>query len=243
MVKYMDADQPIYALQARGLDGKEEPFDRIEDMAAHYISEILRSNPDGPYCLAGYSLGGIIAWEMAKQLKEQGREVLMLSLFDAVAKDEWSVGGKTGGFAKKMKKAGYNLSLLFKNPVNAIEYKSHVLRMQFEHKKGKLRTAFRNADTNEIEEGYIPFGSKVYDKSIEAYDKYIVQPLDIQVDLFKAKEQMFYLNDPVHYGWDKFALGGVVTHEVPGNHLTLFDEPHGKELAVVMEQRVDVLAG
>ncbi len=238
MVRYMDADQPIYALQAVGLNGDQEPLDRIEDMAAHYISEILRSNPTGPYCLAGYSLGGIIAWEMAKQLKEQGREVLMLSLFDAVAKDEWSASGSQSGFSKKIRKAGYNLSLLLKNPVHAIEYKTHVLKMQLEQKKGKLRTAFMNAHTNEIEEGYIPYGSKVYEKSLEAYAKYELKPMDIQVDLFKAKEQMFYLNDPEHYGWDNFAFGGVITHEISGNHLTLFDEPHGKEVAVVMEARM-----
>ena len=239
MVKYMDADQPIYALQARGLNGDQEPLDRIEDMATHYISEILRSNPDGPFCLAGYSLGGIIAWEMAKQLKEQGREVLMLSLFDAVAKNEWSAGGLSSGFSKKLKKAGYNLSLMVKNPLNAFEYKTHVLKMQFEQKKGKLKTAFRNNKTNEIEEGYIPYGSTVYEKSIEAYENYSLQALDIQVDLFKAKEQMFYLHDPVHYGWDKFALGGVVTHEIEGNHLTLFDEPHGKQVAEVMKKRMN----
>ncbi len=239
MVKHMDADQPIYALQAVGLNGDREPLDRIEDMAAHYISEILRSNPTGPYCLAGYSLGGIIAWEMAGQLKQMGKEVLMLSMFDAVAKDEWSASGGNGGFSRKIKKAGYNLSLLLKNPVHAIEYKTHVLKMQFEQKKGKLRTAFLNAKTNEIEEGYIPYGSKVYEKSLEAYGKYELKPLDIQVDLFKAKEQMFYLNDPVHYGWDNFALGGIVTHDISGNHLTLFDDPHGKQVAEVMQERLN----
>ncbi|MBK8563870.1 MAG: amino acid adenylation domain-containing protein [Saprospiraceae bacterium] len=238
MVKYMENDQPIYALQAVGLNGDREPLDRIEDMAAHYVSEILRSNPTGSYCLAGYSLGGIIAWEMAKQLMQMGKEVLMLSLFDAVAKNEWSSSGSQGGFSKKMRKAGYNLSLLLKNPVHAIEYKTHVLKMQFEQKKGKLRTAFLNAKTNEIEEGYIPYGSKVYEKSLEAYGKYELTPLDIKVDLFKAKEQMFYLNDPIHYGWDNFALGGVVTHEISGNHLTLFDEPHGKQVAEVMQNRI-----
>ncbi len=238
MVKYMDADQPIYALQAKGLNGDEEPLDSIEDMAAHYISEILRSNPDGPYSLAGYSLGGIIAWEMAKQLKAMGKEVLMLSLFDAVAKGEWNGHGTKGGFNKKMKKIGYNISLLMKDPAKTFEYKSHVLKMQLGQKKGRLLTAFRNNKTNEIEEGYIPYGSKVYDKSIEAYEKYELQPLDIQVDLFKAKEQMFYLNDPVHYGWDKFALAGVVCHNIEGNHLTLFDEDHGKEVAAVMQERM-----
>ncbi|MCF8246999.1 MAG: amino acid adenylation domain-containing protein [Saprospiraceae bacterium] len=239
MVKYMDGDQPIFALQARGLNGEEEPLDRIEDMAAHYISEMMRQNPTGPYCLAGYSLGGIIAWEMAKQLKAMGKEVHMLSLFDAVAKDEWTGSGAVGGFNKKMKKIGYNLSLLMKDPAKTFEYKTHVLKMQFEQKKGRLRTAFRNSETNEIEEGYIPYGSKVYDKSIEAYQKYVLQPLDVQVDLFKAKEQMFYLHDPVNYGWDKFALGGVITHDIGGNHLTLFDEPHGRQVAEVMKQRME----
>jgi thioesterase domain-containing protein/acyl carrier protein len=243
MVKYMDADQPIYALQARGLNGDEEPLDRIEDMAAHYISEILQQDPDGPYCLAGYSLGGIIAWEMAKQLKAMGKSVLMLSLFDAVAKDEWTNGGSASGFNKKLKKIGYNLSLLMRDPAKALEYKTHVLKMQLEQKKGRLRTAFRNNKTNEIEEGYIPYGSKVYDKSIEAYEKYVLQPLDIEVDLFKAKEQMFYLNDPEYYGWDKFALGGVITHEIGGNHLTLFDEPNGKAVAKAMKHRMKDVAG
>ncbi len=239
MVKYMDPNQPIYALQARGLNGDVEPLDRIEDMAAHYISEILRSNPDGPYSLAGYSLGGIIAWEMARQLMAMGKDVLMLSLFDAVAKDEWT-GSTSGGFLnKKIKKLGYNLSLLMKDPAKTFEYKTHVLKMQFEHRKGKLRMAFRNDKTNEIEEGYLPYGSKVYEKSLEAYDQYLLQPLDIQVDLFKAKEQMFYLNDPVNYGWDKFALGGVITHDIEGNHLTLFDEPHGKQVAGIMQMRME----
>ncbi len=242
MVKYMDADQPIYALQARGLNGDVEPLDRIEDMAAHYISEILRSNPDGEYCLAGYSLGGIIAWEMAKQLKAMGKEVLMLSLFDAVAKNEWASNGTSGGINKKLKKIGYNLSLLMKDPAKTFEYKTHVLKMQFEHKKGKLKTAFRNNQTNQIEEGYMPYGSKVYEKSLEAYEKYVLQPLDIQVDLFKAKEQMFYLNDPVNYGWDKLALGGVVTHDIEGNHLTLFDEPHGRQIAEVMKRRMEAVS-
>jgi thioesterase domain-containing protein len=168
-----------------------------------------------------------------------GKEVLMLSMFDAVAKDEWSASGSHGGLSRKIRKAGYNLSLLLKNPVHAIEYKTHVLKMQFEQKKGKLRTAFLNAKTNEIEEGYIPFGSKVYEKSLEAYGKYELKPLDIKVDLFKAKEQMFYLNDPLHYGWDNYALGGVVTHDISGNHLTLFDDPHGKQVALVMQERLN----
>ena len=239
LVKYLDADQPIYALQARGLNGDVPPLDRIEDMAAHYIREMRVLNPDGPYCLAGYSLGGLIAWEMAKQLLEMGKEVPMLSLFDAVAKYEWAGEGTSGKWMKKLRKTGYNLSLMLKDPAAAIGYKSNVLKMQFQHLKGKMRTAYRNNQTNEIEEGYLPFGKEVYEKSMEAYEKYELKPLDIQVDLFKAKEQMFYLHDPVYYGWDQFALRGVKVHEIDGNHLTLFDDPHGKQVAEVMKIRLE----
>ncbi|MCB0517420.1 MAG: amino acid adenylation domain-containing protein [Lewinellaceae bacterium] len=238
LVKYLDDDQPIFALQARGLNGDEEPLDRIEEMAAHYIREMLAQNQEGPYCLAGYSLGGLIAWEMAKQLQEMGKEVPLLSLFDAVAKYEWAGDGGSAKWKKLFKKAGFNLSLMLRDPAAAVEYKKHVLKMNFQHQKGKLRIAYRNNATHEIEEGYLPYGSEVYEKSLEAYDKYELQPLDIQVDLFKAKEQMFYLHDPEFYGWDKFAKRGVVVHEIEGNHLTLFDEPNGKAVAAILEKRL-----
>jgi amino acid adenylation domain-containing protein len=238
LVKYLDEDQPIYALQAKGLNGGEEPLDRIEDMAAHYIAEMRAQNPSGPYNLAGYSLGGLIAWEMAKQLQGMGQEVPVLALFDAVAKYEWAGEGNSGKWKKKLKKAGYNLSLMVKDPAKAIEYKSHVVKMQWQHITGKLRTAYRNSETNEIEEGYLPYGKQVYEKSLEAYEKYELMPLDVHVDLFKAKEQMFYLADPVYYGWDKFARQGVTVHEIEGNHLTLFDEIHGREVASALQQRL-----
>src|SRR5690606_6800186 len=69
LAKYMDKNQPIYALQALGLDGrKEKLLYTMEDLAQHYISEILESNPTGPYILGGYSFGGLLAYEMARQL-------------------------------------------------------------------------------------------------------------------------------------------------------------------------------
>ena len=238
MVKYLSDDQPIYALQAKGLNEGEEALDCIEDMAAHYLREIKSQNPHGPYCLAGYSLGGLIAWEMASQLQAEGKEVPLLALFDAVAKYEWAGKGGNSGLKKKFKKLGYNMSLLLKDPAKTIEYKSSVLKMQFQHLKGKLSMAYRNNETNEIEEGYLPYGKEVYEKSLQAYEKYVLKPLQIHVDLFKAKEQMFYLHDPEHYGWDQFALHGLTIHQIEGNHLTLFDVPHGQQVAEALGQRL-----
>jgi aspartate racemase len=78
----LGSDQPVYGLQARGLDGKVAPHTRLEDMAAHYIAQIKMVQPEGPYYLAGLSGGGNVALEMAQQLNAQGQKVALLALFD-----------------------------------------------------------------------------------------------------------------------------------------------------------------
>jgi aspartate racemase len=83
---YLDSDQPIYGLQARGLDGSDCPqINQLGDLAADYIQEIRRIQPQGPYFLAGLSNGGMIALDMAQQLLTQGEQVALLALFDTDA--------------------------------------------------------------------------------------------------------------------------------------------------------------
>ena len=82
LARYLGPDQPIYGLQPQGLDGKQGPLTRIEDMAARYIKEIQVIQPEGPYFLAGYCMGGTIAFEMAQQLSGQGQRVDLLALLD-----------------------------------------------------------------------------------------------------------------------------------------------------------------
>ena len=77
LAKLLGDDQPFYGLQARGLDGKEKPFMRVEDMAAHYIEEIRRVQPRGPYLIGGTCTGGLAAYEIAQQLTAQGEEVIL----------------------------------------------------------------------------------------------------------------------------------------------------------------------
>ena len=75
-------DQPFFALQARGVDGTTELHRSIEDMARAYVEEIRALRPHGPYFLAGYSGGGVVAFEMAQQLEALGEEVPLLVFFD-----------------------------------------------------------------------------------------------------------------------------------------------------------------
>jgi thioesterase domain-containing protein len=78
----LSGDRPMYGLQAQGLDAGQEPHDRIETMAAWYVKEIRDVQPQGPYLLGGWSLGGLIALEAAQQLLVAGQVVTRLAMFD-----------------------------------------------------------------------------------------------------------------------------------------------------------------
>ncbi|BCK69560.1 hypothetical protein Srufu_035130 [Streptomyces libani subsp. rufus] len=79
----LSPDHPVYALQSRGLDGTEEPARSLDEMAEDYIREIRRVQPEGPYHLLGWSLGGIMAHAVATALQAQGQEVALLAVLDA----------------------------------------------------------------------------------------------------------------------------------------------------------------
>jgi thioesterase domain-containing protein len=80
--EHLGPDQPFYGLQSRGLAAGDEPLASIEEMAAAYRSEMTRLTP-GPYYLGGWSLGGVVAFELARQLAEAGSEVALLAIVDS----------------------------------------------------------------------------------------------------------------------------------------------------------------
>ena len=85
LAKRMKPDFPFYGLQSQGLDGKSDLLTTIENMAAHYLKEIREVQPSGPYHLGGFSMGGLVAYEMAQQLVAAGEEVGLVVLFDTYA--------------------------------------------------------------------------------------------------------------------------------------------------------------
>jgi thioesterase domain-containing protein len=79
----LDAEQPVYGLRSRGIERGEKPNWTVEEMARDYLAAIREVQPSGPYRLGGWSLGGVIAWEMARQLAAAGETVERLVLIDA----------------------------------------------------------------------------------------------------------------------------------------------------------------
>jgi amino acid adenylation domain-containing protein len=83
IVQRLPAGRPVYGLQSVGLDGRRLPHRTIEQMAREYVGEIRRLQPRGPYLLAGLCFGGVVAYEMGRQLAEAGEEASLLALIDA----------------------------------------------------------------------------------------------------------------------------------------------------------------
>lgn len=233
----MDTEQPVYGLQAKGLNGIDEPLDVMEEIAANYISEILAQNPQGPYALAGYSLGGTIAYEMAHQLKEMGKDVKMLAVFDTYA-DQTDIHDP---FVKRtynrvrlfFMKFFNSFVLLADDPKRTIEYKSTVIKRRIIRLYWKLK----GSDQKHI--GFFDYDNEIDEASAKAKRNYFQKPLDIAVDLFRAKKRTFYMDDYDFMGWRKFALKGVNVHDIPGEHNTIFAPPNDKEFAVVLQSCLD----
>ena len=88
MVKHMDDDQPVYAVQPKGLDPKQEPHHSIQEMAQYYLDVIREVQPHGPYRLLGLCFSGMVAYEMAVLLQDMGEEVEFLGMVNNYAPPE-----------------------------------------------------------------------------------------------------------------------------------------------------------
>ncbi|WP_324672446.1 amino acid adenylation domain-containing protein [Hymenobacter sp. GOD-10R] len=234
LAKNMDPDQPVYGLQAKGLNGIDEPLGTIEEIAAHYIAAISATNPDGPYALAGYSFGGVIAYEMASQLVKAGKVVKSLIMFDTYAYQAYSAKpGKAKRRAKVkylLQKTAYTFVLLAKRPGRTLFYKADTVKRMFLRpyltlKHGKERQY-------EILNGH-PYQLAV--KNNLAEQAYELTPQPLAIDLFRVDTPTYYMHDTEFLGWKNLALKGVNIHQVQGEHGCIFDAPNDQKIAETLQ--------
>jgi thioesterase domain-containing protein len=85
--RLLSEDRPFIGFMHQGEDGMGLAHQSIKSIARHYVNELLEARPDGPFILAGFSMGGVVAYEMTKRLRALGKEVPLLILFDARGPD------------------------------------------------------------------------------------------------------------------------------------------------------------
>jgi amino acid adenylation domain-containing protein len=206
LARHLGPDQPVYGLQAQGMSGKHPCHSRVEDMAAHYLTEIRRLQPHGPYYMGGYSLGGSVALEMARQLRAEGEEIGIVALLDT--------------FASRYQSKG---QLLVKFLALAPREKLYHVR-----RKGRL---LGKSLRKTVEMARLPRVLKeVRQACSQAARQYVAQPYLGQLTLFHAEERSLSSENP-YETWKTLALGGLEVHEVPGGHGSIIDEPAVRSVA------------
>lgn len=241
----MESDRPIYAVQAKGLDGEHTLNTSIEDMANQYITEIKKVQPYGPYNLLGFSLGGFIAYEMSLILLKNKENVDFLGVIDSIT----------------------DITKHNRNPINKLFYKSYKLIAKpifvfwlflcepFEDKKTFLKNKYDNllltikyySKKSKIDS----FDLKQTDSNVPVYlDKnlkfrlmaalqnYVLKENNIELNLFKAEKSSFFVMDRKAYGWNKYAKKGVKIHLIPGDHTHIFAPPNDKIFAKKLDEQL-----
>jgi thioesterase domain-containing protein/acyl carrier protein len=224
LARLLPEGRPVYGLQAQGIDGVLPPHASVEEMAGHYVQAICRQQKRGPYLICGWSSGGIIAFEVARQIEAQGEVVAMLALIDAGVADpgEDSFGesdllpmlmlmfpGESEEEIQRLRKAGSDEQLAW-----------------FQERAELARLLVAGAGVGHAQNVY-----QVFQANMEAITRYHPKPFRGKITLFRAAEHATPMHKDPYLGWGRWAKNGVEVYEVPGNHVTMFRPPTIEALA------------
>jgi acyl transferase domain-containing protein/thioesterase domain-containing protein len=234
LARCLDPEQPFYGLQAKGLDGKNEPFTQVEEMAASYIEAMCAVQPEGPYLLGGWSMGGIVAFEMAIQLQRRGHEVALLAVIDSALpnyinksyQDKFDEILTLKYFALTLGSSiGKNLSVSY----DTLKHLSRDEQMNYILEQAKMNAII----PSDVGLTQIRPLIKVFTANVQAVLKYVPQFYPKQVILFLAQDMLKELSD-LHdpkLGWNDLTAKPVEIYTIPGNHYTMMAKPYVQNLA------------
>ena len=238
LVSHLDAEQPVYGLQAIGLDGTMELPGSMEEIAQFYNEEIIKHDPSGPYLIAGYSFGGYIAFEMVRQLQAMGKEVRLLAMFDTNLQEPAHQRPFLEKFNIKMirqfKKLGFRLSTLFTQPLATLDYLKNDYTIEFKLFLNRIGI-IKDYHPEDLPDYMQDIAGELY----SAFHNYKVKPNHVKIDLFKAGTRLYYIDNPEYLGWKEYALDGVKIYNVPGDHKDMFGSDNSKIFAGVLQTRLN----
>jgi thioesterase domain-containing protein len=243
LARHLGADQTFYGLQARGLDGKQPPFRKMETMAARYLEEVQRIQPHEPYLLGGYSLGGIIAFEMAQQLYARGYRQIHIMILDEEAPVE------SPPLSRSALNVARNLPHWFLHHVARrpeSELRESIRRNLFKLAR-RVRRAVKGGkdsspkayevglagvlDIKQLPEAHRKVSAALY----EALVNYTPQVYPGSLTLFRTRAQPLVNVFGLDKGWKRAVAGEVEVKIVQGNHLDMYEGPNARTLAREIE--------
>jgi amino acid adenylation domain-containing protein len=216
--------QPIYGLQARGVDGKTDPLTQVEEMATLYIDALRVLQPQGPYFLGGSSFGGVLAFEMAQQLHALGEQIALLAMIDTPILDQMPVK-----LEKDVEILAYMLQVGGNVPVSLEELQKleadEQIRYFFEE-QGKIENQMLfDLDINQLRHFFKMF--KVNSQAMWDYQPRIYPG---KITFFSAQEKDAYNAKRPEQAWQLLA-NEIEVIDVPGNHITMNALPHVQVIA------------
>ncbi len=225
LARYLGPSQPFYALQCVGLDGRQQPLIRIEDIVDRYLPEIRAVQPHGPYYIAGFSFGGRVAYVLAQRLREAGEDVALLAMLDTYAAAGEDLLGLWPALRLRMREMqrlspralpGY-VTQRARNTLRVMAMRSPPALY------GLMRRRFGD-DTPTVPHSLRLSPLEAHAMANRAFKP---APYDGDLVLFRAVE-----NRPDrHDGWEKLVKGRFEVCEVPGGHTDILAEPRVKVLA------------
>jgi acetoacetyl-CoA synthetase len=233
----MERDVPVYGIRARGLNPGEEPQRSVEEMAATYVELIRGFQPQGPYRLAGHSFGALLAFEMARQLVEQGQEVAWLGIVDAELDDRAHTPAR---------RWGHRLALPFHYARAAMRNPKASLRRLREAVPALLRRGFsrfqRDATLAEAEATWMEGASEAHQRLaahfIELAAAYRPRPYRGSMTYFLPEVRRFHLfADPLPV-WRRVTDGKVEIERVPGPHVGMVSGRAGRAVAAGIDRHL-----
>ncbi len=230
LAEYLDPQQPVFALQFVPSRNMPDSYD-IEALASFYVAQILTIQPHGPYMLGGYCMGGTIAFEMARQLRELGREVKLLALFETY---NMATAGKSYKSPyKRLFHSGQNLWFHFKNwwsldrgaASKFIDIKWHTQRIRL----GLLRHDFRAF--LRLPRKHRPASyRRIRSINDKAHAAYIPRAYAGNVVLFKPTGCFSGFNC-ADYGWSQVVAGNLDIVSIPVWPRGMMVDPFVRSLA------------
>jgi thioesterase domain-containing protein/acyl carrier protein len=242
LARQLGSDQPLYGLRFAEFDGDLSSMS-VEFLAEKYIHEVRHLQPEGPYYLAGASFGGLVAFEMARQLREQGAEVALLVLFDT-------------GNPAFYRSLPFLESLRYRGALIGAKIKDRWMQLAEAKPLERPRMLFQMLSSVKTRVEYFlwgmtcryfnwrqrPIPTRLRDnvKFFTAVElRYRPKPYPGRITLFKAAEHEAVFGPDPEMGWGRVARGGVEVYEVPGDHMTILDEPRLAKLVERLQVCLD----